>query len=114
MGVVVRDLIWPATIGLNVYLFLHHRISVGTLTTLLSTILLFSTTIWDLIWNFSQFNLKLARIEEAHNYLFGPVNIMRQADQLEEMSGRPVTFNHSLTLNNLTFAYPDTCSSGLI
>lgn len=107
MGVVVRDVIWPATIGLNVYLFLHHRISLAALTTLMSTILLFSTTIWDLIWQFSQFNLKLARIEEAHNYLFGPVNIMRQPDALVESPSKAGAFEHSLSFHDLTFAYPD-------
>jgi ATP-binding cassette, subfamily B, bacterial len=78
MSFFVRSVIWPATIGLNVYLFLHHEISIAQLATLLSTVLLFSSSIWDLIWHLSQFNLKLARIEEAHIYLFGKVNIVKQ------------------------------------
>jgi ATP-binding cassette subfamily B protein len=107
MGIIVRDLIWPATIALNVYLFLHHQITIADLATFLSAVLLFSTTIWELIWQLSQFNLKLARIEEAHSYLFGPVNIMQQHFATTPPASRTVLFERLLSLHDLQFAYPD-------
>jgi len=77
------------------------------LTTFLSAILLFSTTIWDAIWQLSQLNLKLARLEEAHIYLFGKVNIIQQ--QLDQAEFKPslYPFQESLSLHKLSFAYPD-------
>jgi ATP-binding cassette, subfamily B, bacterial len=107
MSLFVRHLIWPTTILLNVYLFLNNRISLAELTTFLSSILVFSNYIWEVIWNVSQFNIKLARIEEAHSYLFGNTNIVKRYFADEERPSSHIEFNHSLTLHKLSFAYPD-------
>jgi ATP-binding cassette subfamily B protein len=107
MGFFVRHVMWPATIVLNVYLFLHGQLSVAELTTFLSAILLFSTTIWEMIWHLSQFNLKLARMEEAHNYLFGPVNITHQHFRTKQPARHHLRFDTVLSLSDLSFAYPD-------
>ena len=107
MSFFVRDVMWPATIGLNVYLFVHHRISIAALTTFLSTVLIFSTYIWDIIWDISQFNLKLARLEEAHTYLFGNVNIVRERFDDEAFVPSTPSFQQLLVLRDLSFAYPD-------
>lgn len=107
MSFVVRFIIWPATILLNVWLYLHHRITLTELATFLSSVLLFTNYIWGIIWNISQFNLKIAKIEESYQYLFGPVNIVRQ---YYEETTRPVAhhrFNRSLEFSGLHFAYPD-------
>jgi ABC-type multidrug transport system fused ATPase/permease subunit len=107
MGFTVRILIWPATILLNVYLYIHHRISLADLTTFMTAVVLFTTYVWDIIWSVSQFTLKLARVEEAYGYLFGPVNIV--SEQLAEVSrsGRHYSLSQSLELKHLHFAYPD-------
>ena len=107
LGMIVRALIWPATIALNVYLYLHHQISIAALSTFLSAVLLFSTTIWDAIWQLAQFNLKAARMEEAHTYLFGHVNIIQQAFDEQQRLLETRQFNDELSLRNLSFAYPD-------
>ena len=107
MGTIVRDLIWPVTIGLNVYLFLHGQITITQLTTLLTTILLFSTSIWQVVWHISQLNLKFARVEEAHLYLFGKSNIIKDAPKENAKLSDAHTLNESLELRNLEFAYPD-------
>jgi len=107
MSFFVRDGIWPAAIILNVYLFLHAELSVAQLATVLSTLLLFSSTIWEMIWYISQFNLRLARIEEAHNYLFGNVNIIKQRSAEVARLSKPHDFNTALEFCNFNFAYPD-------
>lgn len=107
MGIIVRLFLWPAAIALNVYLFLNNRISVAELTTLLAAILLFSDFIWDLIWLISQFNIKLARTEEAHTYLFGRTNIVRQNTGVITGKLHDVGFRHKFSLRELNFAYPD-------
>jgi len=107
MSVFVRDLIWPATIGVNVYLFLHGELTLAQLSVVLSTLLIFSSTVWDLIWNVSQINLRFARVEEAHRYLFGKVNIMDSETKATSHSVAVPTFEHSISFQNLTFAYPD-------
>ncbi len=110
MSFFVRDAIWPAAIILNVYLFMHGRLSLGQLATVLSTLLLFSSTIWEMIWYISQFNLRLARIEEAHLYLFGKVNVVRghfnKGKQPVKVSAA-AQLHKSLELRDLDFAYPD-------
>jgi ABC-type multidrug transport system fused ATPase/permease subunit len=90
-----------------VYLFLHHEISVTQLATLLSTILIFSSGVWEAIWYISQLNLKLARVEEAHMYLFGKVNIVKQQDTEREHPIQKYELTHELAIKNLHFAYPD-------
>jgi ATP-binding cassette subfamily B protein len=107
MSAIIRDLMWPATIGLNVYLFLHHQLTLADLAIVLSTILVFTNTIWELIWFVSQFKLKLARIEEAHRYLFGKVNFVKQMDNTKESNIRVPVFEQSLEFDTLHFAYPD-------
>ena len=107
MSLFVRHLIWPITIIINVYFYVHHQISLAQLTTLLSTVLLFSDYVWEFIWNISQFNLKVARMEEAHRYLFGKkvVDTLGYIQPLKDT--KELRFNKELLLNNLTFAYPD-------
>jgi ATP-binding cassette, subfamily B, bacterial len=107
MSVVVRDIIWPAAIGLNVYLFLHGQLSIAQLSTMLSTLLIFSSTIWELIWYVSQFTLRQARIEEAHEYLFGKVNVMHVHLSEVHRKTNGQMFNRALEFKDLNFAYPD-------
>ncbi|TXG76003.1 ABC transporter ATP-binding protein [Patescibacteria group bacterium] len=105
MSFFIRHVIWPATILLNVHLFLRGQVSVEQLTTLLATILLFSTTIWEVIWQLSQFNLKMARVEEAHTYLFGYVPLALEPPR-KKLAAAP-EFNKSLEMKEVQFAYPD-------
>jgi ATP-binding cassette subfamily B protein len=88
-------------------LFLHHQISLADLTTFLSALALFVTYIWDIVWNFSQVTLKLARAEEAHTYLFGKTNITKEYYRGIEQPARALTYNEILEFNHLHFAYPD-------
>ncbi len=107
MSTIVRMLIWPITIAINVYFYLEGMITLAELTTLLSTIMLFSNQIWEFIWYISQFNLMAARTEEAHRYLFGTqvVHALRYPPEPSEHT--PVTFEKSLVLKELKFSYPD-------
>lgn len=107
VSVFVRDGIWPAVIIWNVYLFMHGELSIAQLTTVLTTLLLFSNIIWEMVWYMSQFNLRLARIEEAHLYLFGNINIVHAQDAESGQPANTPAFKRSLELRNLTFAYPD-------
>lgn len=106
MSQVVRNFIWPVSILLNVYLYLHGRISLAALTTFLTAVVLFTNYVWEIIWSISQFSLQLARIEEAHSYLFGDVNIIKQpVTTKREIT--PPEFTKTILFNNITFAYPD-------
>lgn len=108
MGTIVRDLIWPATIAFNVYLFLHHEINITQLATLLSVILLFVSFIWDLIGNISQFGLRMARMEEAYVYLFDHQNIAALAqDSAPDAVVAMPDFEHTIHLDHIHFQYPD-------
>lgn len=104
MSVFVRHLIWPIIVLLNVWFFMHGQLSLGGLATLLSTVLMFSNTIWNGVWYVSQVGQQLARIDEAHVYLFGEttrINDIRRAQIAAP------AFAHQLSITNLNFAYPD-------
>lgn len=105
MSLFVRHLIWPVTIILNVYLYTKGQVSVEQLATLLSAVLLFSATIWDIIWQLSQFNLKISRVEEAHRYLFG--NAFIEFDAESHLDTKVPEFEKTISFKNLSFAYPD-------
>jgi ATP-binding cassette subfamily B protein len=107
MSLFIRWIIWPATFILNVYLFQQGRINIAQMTTFLAVIVLFSSFIWDVIWNISQLNIKLARIEEAYRYLFGQHNIFKDKPPLSTPRHHALDFNKALELRNLSFAYPD-------
>ncbi len=108
MSFIIRELIWPVTIVLNVHFFLNGTITIGELTTFLSTITLFSEYIWEMIWQISQLGLRAARAEEAHRYLFGENEVMiPKEDSTGESSESTATFAEKLSLSGVTFAYPD-------
>ncbi|HSX42939.1 MAG TPA: ABC transporter ATP-binding protein [Candidatus Saccharimonadales bacterium] len=107
MSFFVRDLIWPAAIGINVYLFLHGELSLADISVVLSTLLIFSNTIWELIWYISQLTLRLARVEEAHQYLFGKTNVTHAYWADSEAEHIVPQLNTELSFAGLSFAYPD-------
>lgn len=109
MSLMVRWIIWPGTILLNIYLFLHGRMSLEQMTTFISALLIFSDYIWMVIWNVSQFNIKIGRMEEAYHYLFGDEQIIKQyqAGEYDGDTPQNLTFSDSLALDDLSFAYPD-------
>lgn len=105
MSFFVRTAIWAATIIFNVYLFLNQQLTIAEFTTIISALLLFSTFIWDIIWNVSQFSLRAARMEEAYRYLYGTTNILAATNK--DQDHEAPSFTDSLRFNHLYFAYPD-------
>ncbi len=107
MSIGVRWLIWPSTFILNVYLYTHGQLSLAQMATFLTAIILFSNFIWEVIWNISQVNIKIARIEEAYRYLFGTRNIIVESVGNDSKKIPASAFQSSIELRNVTFAYPD-------
>ncbi len=116
MSLFIRWIIWPSTLLLNVYLFTHGMIDLAQMTTFLTAIVLFSNFIWEVIWNISQINIKVAKIEEAYRYLFGIRNIVTElpaGSGAGKVGGsgfvklRADAFKKSLELRDVGFAYPD-------
>jgi ATP-binding cassette subfamily B protein len=78
LSMIVRNLIWPATIF-----------------------------IWNIVWNFSQLSLRMARIEEAHDYVFAGANVTRdERSRVEELRPLP-SFTSTIRIRELSFSYPD-------
>lgn len=103
MSLFVRHLMWPTIVLMNVWFFTHGQLSIGELATLLSTVLLFSSTVWNSVWYISQIGQQLARIDEAYSYLLG------ESEQLDSELPTVTTpdFSKKVAINSLTFAYPD-------
>ena len=72
---------------------------------MLSSVLLFSNFIWEIVWNFSQFNLRMARIDEAHGYLFGDDDIVRTSPD-DQPEPAPVPFHSSVEITDLVVQLP--------
>ena len=104
MSLVVRWMVWPATIVYNVWQFQEGHIAVAQMITLLTTIVVFSEFIWGLIHYVSEFATKLAYFEESHRYLFG-TQVVRGAPTSKPHLPQPAV--HSLDIGPLNFAYPD-------
>ncbi|WP_018502259.1 ABC transporter ATP-binding protein [Parafrankia discariae] len=127
MSLVVRYLVGPGTILLNLHLFLAGDLTLAQLTTFLAALAVFSDYIWNTVWLVSQLNLRFARVEEAYHYLFGDRDIVREARRQQstapgrpaaqerpDVHGRPdvhepspVGYTRSLGIHELRFAYPD-------
>lgn len=107
MSFSVRWIIWSATFLLNIYLYIHGQIDLAQLTTFVAVIVLFSNFIWEVIWNISQLNLKLAAIEEAYSYLFGKRNIFTETPAENVKTPQLASFATALELRDVQFAYPD-------
>lgn len=93
---------WPLIILLNVWFFFQGQLTIGALATLLSTVLLFSNTIWGSVWYVSQLDKQLARIEEAYSYLLGESDT-----DTKLLPVKTPEFNYAIEITNLNFAYPD-------
>ncbi|MDN5274153.1 MAG: transporter related [Candidatus Saccharibacteria bacterium] len=110
MSIVIRWVVWPVTIIMNVALFLNGQLDLTQITTFISALMIFSDYIWMVVWNVSQFNMKLARMEESYRYLFNDSEVVSESamDEADHRSARPIPgFKESLHLRNLEFAYPD-------
>jgi ATP-binding cassette, subfamily B, bacterial len=107
MSIFIRWIIWSSTFILNVYLYTQGELSLAQITTFLTAIVLFSSFIWEVVWNISQVNIKLANTNEAYIYLFGQHNIFKEP--LPELP-KPLpadALKHTLELRSVSFAYPD-------
>lgn len=104
MSVFVRDFIWPVVVIMNLMFFLHGSITLAEFTTVLSTALLFTTTVWDAVYNISQFGLTMAKTDEAHTYLFGNSVVGQESHAVDIQTAK---FEDSFEVRNLSFAYPD-------
>lgn len=104
MSVFVRDLIWPAVILMNLLFFLHGSITLADFTTILSAALIFTTTVWDAVWNISQFGLTMAKTDEAHTYLFGNRVVTPEGQPKPAVA---TSLQDTFEIRNLSFAYPD-------
>lgn len=107
MGSVVRLFMWTTTFAVVIYQYLHGDISIAQVSTFVAAVMVYQSYIWEVVWNFSQLNIKFARIEEAYRYLFGTRDIIREP--LPAISPRlpDSAFKESLEIRNLHFAYPD-------
>lgn len=104
MSLFVRHIMWTGIVLMNVWFFFQGQLSIGQLATLLSTVLIFSGTVWQGIWYISQLGQQMARVNEAHVYLFGT------STDLTTTIGRSnsiVQLSRQLALKNISFAYPD-------
>ncbi|HTE57894.1 MAG TPA: ABC transporter ATP-binding protein [Verrucomicrobiae bacterium] len=107
MGTVVRMFMWTATFAMVIYQYLHGDISIAQVSTFVAAIMVYQSYIWEIVWNFSQLNIKIARIEEAYRYLFGTRDIIRQPLPATSPRLPDSAFKNSLEIRNMHFAYPD-------
>lgn len=108
MAVVVRYLVWPVSVLLNLHLYLAGELSLAQFATFLSALVMFSDFIWVTVWEVAQVNLRLARVEEAYRYLFGDRHIaVTESVGPTSLESRPEPGPGQLELRGLSFAYPD-------
>lgn len=116
MSTIVRGVIWPSTFILNVYLYMQGDIGLAQVTTFMAAAVLFTSFIWEVIWHISQLNIKLAGVSEAYEYLFGKQDIFATEPdaQQKQPASLSLSFRDSMSLQGLSFAYPDKPDSPIL
>lgn len=105
-SVIVRGLMWPAIVAVNVWLFLNDKATVGDVSVAITAAFMFTNTVWELISYASQFTMKMSAMEESHTYLFGKnVVTFGQLPQTTLRAESPDTAG--LAVRDVSFAYPD-------
>lgn len=113
---VVRYLLWPVSILLNLHFYLSGELSLAQFVTFLSAVVMFSDFMWAVTWELQQLNLRLARTEEAYEYLFGGragdieasgPTMLAPFAEVAVTEVLPVAGPGRLELCGLSFAYPD-------
>lgn len=107
MGTVVRAVLWPATFVLIIHQYIEGDISLAQVSTFVAAIMIYQNYIWEVVWNFSQLNIRVARIEEAYRYLFGTRDIIREELPRDLPRLSTDAFHDSLEFKGLRFAYPE-------
>nr|WP_261555488.1 ABC transporter ATP-binding protein [Frankia tisae] len=109
MSLVVRYLVWPVSILLNLHLYLTGQLSLAQFTTFLAVLVMFSDFIWGTVWEIAQLNLRLARVEEAYRYLFAgrPIAMDQLSFQPEPTPAPAPRAPGRLEFRGLSFAYPE-------
>ena len=107
MGVIVRILLWTTTFVLIIYQYQRGDISIAQVSTFVAAIMIYQNYIWEIVYNFSQLNIKLARVEEAYRYLFGSRDIIRTPLSPNVPRLTSNAFQNSVEMRSLDFAYPD-------
>ena len=106
MSVIIRHIMWPGVIIINLVMFLNGSISVGQFATIISTALMFSQTIWEVVWNVAQFGQRMSRVSEAHHYLFGD-DVLAEQTAITRRKRTKLRLQQIFAIHSLTFAYPD-------
>lgn len=109
LSAIVRVVVWPLATSLNVYFFAEGSIGIEEFSTFLATMLLFATSIWGTIFEFSDLTKRLGRIEELYQYLFDGATFDNPPSYEAgySQSSTPRTFCRSLEVRHVDFAYPD-------
>lgn len=107
MGTVVRVLLWPVVFIVTIHQYTNGDITLAQVSTFVAAIMIYQNYIWEVVWNFSQVNIKLARIEEAYRYLFGTRDIVKEPLPQGPPRLAANAFNKTIELRHLQFSYPE-------
>ncbi len=111
MSTVVRSLLWPAAFILMIYQYSKGVISVAEVSIFVAAIMVYQSYVWEVVWNYSQLNIRLSRIEEAYRYLFGKRDIVREPLPAAPPRLPAEAFKECIEMKSLHFAYPEQPSS---
>lgn len=113
MGLMVRGVIWPALVGVNVWLLLTDRIDVGQTVTAIAAGLIFTESVWEMIGILVEFIAMNAEMDEAHLDLVGAELLQpQQGNELRRGSGVQGGWvsggqGVGVVVDGVWFAYPD-------
>ncbi|HRV76026.1 MAG: ABC transporter ATP-binding protein [Candidatus Nomurabacteria bacterium] len=109
-SLLARGILWSVVLLVNFSMLKKGDISTSQFATAITVLFTFTSHFWELVHEVSAINTKMASYKQNYNYLFPGRNVVKEYYHEQKQKKVKIfkpSFNDSIKLNKLNFAYPD-------
>ncbi len=109
-GAIIHGGLWTSFAVLNLWLYKNGRLDIAGFVTALTVLQQFTNSIWDISGRIKSITTNVSEYKQNYNYLFPGRNVVKEYYQEQKQKKVKIfkpSFNNSIKLNKLNFAYPD-------
>ncbi len=114
----VRVVLWAAILFYSWHLYNSGAISFEVLIISVAVLLDFTANYWEIVESIGEWSRRSASYKESYSYLFPGQNIVKESfdkpETANDLVERQIDFNESITIKNVSFAYPDAATQGVL
>jgi ATP-binding cassette subfamily B protein len=106
----IRWGLWISFAVLNLWLYKNGNLNIAGFVTALTVLQQYTNSVWDISGRIKTVTTNVAELKQNYNYLFPGRNIVKEYYQEQKQKKAKIfkpSFNNSIKLNKLNFAYPD-------